>query len=469
MAPSQTQGQDEVIDGGECAGRDNVTELHVDSLFDFVTDLNRASENILKLERIYDRVAALVTYWADDLTDRQHLKKHGSSLWELFKNTYMFEAGESPFELPGNRKLQPNRNLNKKIDDIVFEGGISSEESHNLFILYYGGHATAEFGGDSLWMPKIKSSMSIDWHSIQNLLKEANCDILFLFDCCYGGAMINPKHKWRKRCDLLTSCPPSSDASGIEQESFTWALVCEMEREIVKHKRCDVYMLHNNLNSKRSRDEHSLTRDPTYLSYSRRGGVSISLQPLQNSADGSELQPLKPEELLTLSEARVLFKISFSNPDHSPVLEEWKDFLRNRPSNIAQMKALAYDSRRPSTYPELVRAVTSLHGLFETHSNVAIMSIPVWLWDLLPRHPLIEYITIIRSQNLKQGLPEMFTGEDKTTVPIAATETKTIGQSLPHTHLHTPVRSCPHCTDRENEDPTQGILHRQAKEKCCND
>lgn len=448
------------MDGEECAGRDDVTKLHVESLFDFVNDLNKASENILKLERIYDRVAALVTYWADDLSDRKHLSKHGSSLWELFKKTYMFEAGESPFELPGNRELPPYRNLNKRIDDILFEGGISSEKNHNLFILYYGGHATAEFGGDSLWMPKVKSSMSIDWHSIQNLLKGANCDILFLFDCCYGGAMINPKHRWRKRCELLTSCPPSSDASGIEEESFTWALVCEMKRELMKHKRCDVYMLHNNLNSKRSRDEHSLTRDPTYLSYSRRSGVSISLQPLQDFANGSQPQPLKPDELLSLSEARVLFKISFSNPEHLPVLEEWKDFLRHRPSNITQIKALAYDSRQLSAYRELVRKVTSLHGLFETHSNVAIMSIPVWLWDLLPRHPLIEYISIVRSQNLTQGFPEMFTGEDKTTVPIAATEIKTSGQSL----LHTPGHVCPCCTDRENDYPTQGDPQRQVKE-----
>ncbi|KAL1856408.1 hypothetical protein Daus18300_010780 [Diaporthe australafricana] len=348
MAPSRVQGQDEILNGGERAGRDDVTKLHVESLFDFVTDLNKASENILKLERIYDRVAALVTYWSDDMTDRRYLKKHGSSLWKLFKEAYMFEAGEAPFELPGDRRFPPNRNLDKKIDDIVYEGGISLEEKHNLFILYYGGHATAEFGGDSQWMPRVKSSMSIDWHSIQNLLKGANCDILFLFDCCYGGAMINPKHMWTKRCELLTSCPPSSDASGIEQESFTWALVCEMKRELARHKRCDVYILHNNLNSKRSRDEHSLTRDPTYLPYSRRGGVSISLQPLQNSANGSEIQPLKPEELLNLSDAKVLFKISFSNPEYRPVLEEWKDFLRYRPSNITQMKALAYDSKGPS-------------------------------------------------------------------------------------------------------------------------
>ncbi|KAK3374778.1 hypothetical protein B0H63DRAFT_256209 [Podospora didyma] len=367
---------------------DIVTERHMKTLDAFVTKLNDAAQDVMKASRIYNRVACLVTYWAEG--DRPYLKEHGTRLWDVLKNDYGFEAGDKPFEIP---KDKSTRALYKAVDEAVFDSDISSKTERNLFIMYYGGHATEN--GD--WQPKVKSRVSAEWSPCQGLLADADCDLLFLFDCCYGGAMIESKREWKQRCEMLSSAAPSNEASGVEEESFTYGLVEELRRERRMHNGCDIVTLHSLLNSTRSRDVYRLNSDPWYwMPLSRkRGMAAVSLHPMHrvgNNTGPLSANGLTPAQRQSLSDARMLLKVSFSNPSDRPLLEEWKQFLRNRPDNILDVDFY-------------VRTETKLHAVFETHSNTAVMSIPLWLWDLLEPHPAIQAISVVRSHNLVEPPP----------------------------------------------------------------
>ncbi|KAH8653728.1 hypothetical protein BX600DRAFT_471548 [Xylariales sp. PMI_506] len=407
MAPSFQADVNGDGNGDEDQFRADVTARHMASLGTFVESLNKAAKNILHVSRAYNRVAGVVTYWSPEVSDRGYLKQHGTELWKVFNNDYGFEVGKSPFELPNTPADRPQNNLLSMIQSVVFTGGISSATENNLFILYYGGHATE----DGWWQPKVKSRTRLRWDLIQSVLAEADCDILFIFDCCYGGDMVDSENTWRRRCELLCSTPPGEEASGIEQQSFTRALVQKLKEERKYHNGCEVITLHSILNDIDTRDTFNLTRDPWFMPYSK-PGTQISLQPAKDKASG--LDPLTPARLRSLSDARVLLKVSFSNPADNPLIKEWERFVRNRPGNILKMKffvlpktdtkLLSGKQKAPDVKEreinKIIQEETKMIAAFEARSNAAIMSIPLWLWDLLDPHPAIEFITVVRSNNL---------------------------------------------------------------------
>ena len=169
------------------------------TLQEFLGKLEDAAEGIMKAGRVYDRVSCLVTFWDDG--DRTYLKEHGKRLWDVFRDEYGFETGDEPLALPTAPGSDPNDALVEAIRDRVNPkaGGVSDPNSNNLFILYYGGHASKNKNG-AIWQSKKKGGSVVEWGPCQALLKDKQCDLLFLFDCCYGGAMIDSDRKWRQRC-----------------------------------------------------------------------------------------------------------------------------------------------------------------------------------------------------------------------------------------------------------------------------
>ena len=195
----------------------------------------------------------------------------------------------------------------------------------------------------------------------------------------------------------------------MEERSFTHALIKVLERERKAHNGCDIMTLQSLLNSRKSRDRYKLQADPFFwVPCSQvRGRPRIWLHTLTAGAKSQGADMLTPDQRQTLSDARMLLKISFSDPDDNPLLEEWEEFLRHRPANIFDIKFYLHTQ-------------TKLHACFETHSNAAIMSIPLWLWDLLEPHPAIEPISVVRSENLTEKTASG--GDSETKEPAAPTD-----------------------------------------------
>jgi hypothetical protein len=96
-----------------------------------------------------------------------------------------------------------------------------------------------------------------------------------------------------------------------------------------------------------------------------------------------------------LSDARVLVKITFEDPTEDPRerKKEFEEFLQWRPGNLLEVK---WGTGREDQ--------VMMHGFFKTNSSSAIMSMPMELWDSLPRKPAYEFISVIRSFDLRNKL-----------------------------------------------------------------
>ena len=336
------------------AEQNAITATHMETLKEFVGELNKAAKNVLARKRQYDEVFALVTYWSAEVSDRQYLKGHATELWRVFKDTFSFDVGEEPFEIPA----QDPRSAFSDICGETLKRAKSGKGRTNLFILYYGGHASAEDGwnGKVTWESDIKGTKKIYWSSFQDRLEEAGCDLLFVFDCCYGGAMMNPAWDFPQRCELLCSSSPKVETIGTEEHSFTAVLTSVLKEEYKKNGNCDIITLSSIL-SDTGRVE-SLETDPYYIMLSKPTQPSILL----HSTAKPHADALTIPRLKEMSDARVLFKVSFLDYEIKPLVKEWEQFLHFRPGNISSIEAYALDEM-------------AIHCCFETCSCSASVRI----------------------------------------------------------------------------------------------
>ena len=225
------------------AKRAAITATHLKTLEELVGGLNTTTQNLLAKERQYDQVYTLVTYWSDKVSDRPYLEEYATDLWQVFKDTFNFDVGKEPFKIPAEN---PRRAFNKAFQEAL-ERAESEEGQTSLLIVYYGGHASAEegFSGNITWDSDIKGTEKIYWSAHQSQLEETNCDLLFLFDCCYAGAMINPNWNFPRRCELLGSSYPNVKTVGTKEDSFTRVLISVLKEEYKNNGNCDINILNS--------------------------------------------------------------------------------------------------------------------------------------------------------------------------------------------------------------------------------
>jgi hypothetical protein len=283
---------------------------------------------------------------------------------------------------------------------------ISDKKRQNLFIIYYGGHGVQNNDGKCFWTPNEKvpkGSPIVECARFQNYLAKADCDILFLFDCCFATAMIHEGHQWKRRCEILGAAGPVNKAGGKAAESFTAALTTELRQ--LKSNGISVLQLYANVTSKEKIAHYKLKTTPAYRKFwiapdlaniflgpvKPKDSSLSSDQPGQgamvtadNLSTGGSSVTLR--DLSTSTEARILFSLKFRNPAEKPVAKEILQWLENKPHD-AQIEV--------AVYREL-----AFHGLFESDSGLALMSMPIWLWASLPPNTAFQYVGVVRSDNL---------------------------------------------------------------------
>ncbi|KAF4455390.1 NACHT and TPR domain-containing [Fusarium albosuccineum] len=369
------------------------------SLKDFVDDLNVATDVILhSARRRYSQVTALVACWPDEISDRKHMRQSAKQLCRVLGEKYKFDVDKKPYVI---NKAGPQIDFTMKLLTTLtktttsFKPPEKPEDPTKLFILYYGGHAVRK-NGNMVWRPRenAEKQTEVVWTDLVGLFKDFDGDLLFLFDCCYAGDMIGREREFKRRCEVFCASLGSKKASGEEAHSFTRALVGELDTEAKTRRVCEIKQLRSRLNLQEKKETYKLKVDPYWDRLTRSGTKSICLAPLEDDCEDLPPKSLAEtaREMEGLAGARVVFKATFEDPEDRPVIEEWKEFVHWRPGGLNDLQWYAMRE-------------TQFQSLFKSNSSSAIISIPMILWDSMPKRAAYEFISVGRSTDMLVDLP----------------------------------------------------------------
>ena len=109
------------------------------SLRDFARRMATAASLALKTpNRPYNKVVAVILYWENPPASLQYLVEQAQNLRDLFK-TFNFDVKELPIPRVDLRPINFSSEIEKELDKV-------RKDHNSLFILYYGGHASWDYG-----------------------------------------------------------------------------------------------------------------------------------------------------------------------------------------------------------------------------------------------------------------------------------------------------------------------------------
>ena len=218
------------------------------------------------------------------------------------------------------------------------------------------------------------------------MLEYADADVALLLDCCYAASA--NQMSVAGTIEILAACCQGSTTIGISSWSFTSCLV-EVLRQSVD-KSFSLAMLHAKLVNYRGADgDKKLLRTPIY---------SIMADPPKPSI---QLTPLKPEstpplisDLLDLSEDSENSNSVSDLANSPPFTRVWISVsLRNRFQSADEWVGWL-TTQMP---PDVMRlGLIKTEGAWKSHSTMVLVTVPIPLWDLLPRtgpYGLVGYVT----------------------------------------------------------------------------
>lgn len=375
----------------------------------FVRMLNTAFETLPSPQKQYQNVRVLNVYWQH--SDVPELREHTIALAKAFDDDFGFKV-EPPYEL---------RNKDLDMDSIWDEfnthlvnsvNKVSKQAENNLYILHYAGHAKRDRENEEcFWQPEFSSKTGISWTDFEGMLSKKECDLLFIFDCCYAGGMISQKRRWKRRCELLgatsakerAGAPSKANPERVDarsrQKSFTEALT-----ERLKKQRDEPGIDVNTLSVLLVRDwkqpNSKLRSMPTYQPLHDRSSTefysssfleSKKLDKMSAQPDGGPAASLEDQarRIDDLNDGlTVVVKLRITNAAAELSVEEFRQMLVHRPRNITGVSFLA------------------MHGLWRSNSSLVILTLPLWLWNLMPANAAYEGISVVRSEKNFMLLPQ---------------------------------------------------------------
>lgn len=263
------------------------------------------------------------------------------------------------------------------------------------------------------------------WSSIQTTLGQADSDVLILLDCCAAASSAGSPSEGHT--EIIGACGFESYAPGVGHHSFTRSLIEELryygqlrrpvstaflfskilarakfswnprfERDAYSERRRTPFHIHLADISKQrciqltpmaplsppSGHAPGLHTSPSQSSSAEQSSVTstspsedvdmsdpAASDPSQSSETSFESQQLQPRVLISvaLEQAQILRT------------EDWIDWLKS--------------------FPALARWI-HLESAYVSDSGLLLISLPVVVWDMLPRHPAISFISFVRSRNL---------------------------------------------------------------------
>ncbi|KAK0620748.1 hypothetical protein B0T14DRAFT_567479 [Immersiella caudata] len=168
----------------------------------------------------YQALKALLVGWGED---NFGVRAEIDLLGQLLERVYGYEVEKWHI---------PSRDPFKALDRQVRASAEAIwEHPASLFILYYAGHARPSRGLGSFprWSSKRFEAKEVDPRSAQLYLENAECDVLFLHDCCHsihaggGGATAGVK-------EALAAGGLETITAEVGEHSFTHLMINELAR-----------------------------------------------------------------------------------------------------------------------------------------------------------------------------------------------------------------------------------------------
>jgi hypothetical protein len=104
---------------------------------------------------------------------------------------------------------------------------------------------------------------TVQWSGIQNVLEQAESDVLILLDCCHAGTAT--ASEGNGVTELISACAYNSQANGVGSYSFTKELIIELQ-QLSQKPSFTVAELYRNIfcriQSRRPEDEDQRERHP---------------------------------------------------------------------------------------------------------------------------------------------------------------------------------------------------------------
>ena len=242
------------------------------------------------------------------------------------------------------------------------------------------------------------------------MLEHAESDVLILLDCCAAASSISETGSGVT--EVIAACGFETWAPGVGEHSFTRSLIDELRYWSRGHA-LSVAMLHNKVLSRIKywkprfgvTGEHEHRKTPIYIVLSNEGKQrSIALTPLQfqGSISNSSLSSI---------EAQSITHESSSISSESSIDQVWPDQEFNHPKVLLSLSLEENQWLHADKWIEWIQSVPALvkyaevDGIYKSGSTLILLSVPVAVWDLLPKYPAIAFIGFIDSSDLFRGKP----------------------------------------------------------------
>ena len=228
------------------------------------------------------------------------------------------------------------------------------------------------------------------WSGLQDSLEDAESDVLILLDCC--GAASSISGSGSGVTEVLAACGPETWSPGVGDHAFTRNLIDELQYCGGDHN-LSVASFHQKVLARikpwkptySNTGEYERRRTPIHTIVSSEGRQrSIDLVP--SFIEAPSIVEEKPSDTNQSSIDQVR---PYDNSCYPKVLISLSLKEDPLPNTIEWMRSV----------PALTK-YANVHGVYKSCSTLMILSLPVAVWDLLPKDPAVAFIGFTDSGNL---------------------------------------------------------------------
>ncbi|KAL8776403.1 MAG: hypothetical protein Q9203_003400 [Teloschistes exilis] len=378
---------------------------HIKDLVTFGENLTKAAAAAFPNQgkTRYHNVYVLLLCWEEDnLGVAVELQELG----EVFSQTYHFQTEAWKI---------PSTNSHNALAFRMMEFLRDHDDRENLLMIYYGGHGEMNDDRQCVWScTNVVDSPTVQWYGLQTLLEQARSDVLLLLDCC--AAASSAAASGNGVTELIAACGFESWAPGVGEHSFSRSLIEEL-KYLSYGPPFSAALLHNRVLSRikywkpRFTATFALERrkTPIYIQLANDlNQKSIQLGPLPIHSTGIDSNAFEQPTAQSSAESTESEDIEMLSPDssQSSLAEVWPDPGFKCPKVLISVALEENQQLQEESWTEWLRSVPALakymqvQGVYESDSTLVLGLIPVAIWDLLPRHPAVSFVSFVRSDNL---------------------------------------------------------------------
>ena len=292
----------------------------------------------------------------------------------------------------------------------------------------------------SIFSTGAEDSVTLPWYGLQTSLEQAESDVLILLDCCSAASCTGGSGNGVT--EVIAACGFETWAPGVGEHSFTRSLISALEDWEDRHPPLSGAVLHSeilsrikywnpkyhNVTQHQRREGAEQRKTPIHITVSNQDNErSIVLSPIKlppelSSEPSSSL--ISPHGLTPEADSVALTSSSLISPHgltpeadsaaltSSPLSDHvtFKEVCgqpRDHCPTVLITLALEDDQRLATrdwakwlqSAPGIIK-YGHVEGIYHSDSILVLLTLPVAIWDLLPNHPAVKFISFVRSWEL---------------------------------------------------------------------